>query len=116
MRSTSSMRDGAASSVCTAKRLSTFGPKVVLNATSAASRPRAITIRPMRVQGSHAVQLRPRLLMKPGLFYLLLPNMHHVIHHLDLHFRDALKLRAGGIHDLLRPSQRSGSLCHLLNN
>src|SRR5262245_86006 len=49
MRSTSSMRDGAASSVCTAKRLSTFGPTVVLNATSAASRPRAITIRPMRV-------------------------------------------------------------------
>ena len=35
-RSTASMRDGAASSVCTAKRLSTFAPKVVLNATSAA--------------------------------------------------------------------------------
>jgi len=25
---------------------------------------------------------------------------------LDLHFRDALKLRAGGIHDLHRPPQR----------
>src|SRR5262249_33532751 len=63
MRPTSSMRDGGASSVCTAKRLSTFGPKVVLNATSAASRPRAITIRPMRgtlCRASNAYQRPPR--------------------------------------------------------
>jgi hypothetical protein len=36
-------------------------------------------------------------------------------HHLDLHFRNALKLLAGSIHDLLRPPQRPGSLRHLLN-
>jgi hypothetical protein len=39
-----------------------------------------------------------------------------VIHHLDLHSCGALKLRAGGIHDLLRPSQRPGSRSHLLDD
>src|SRR5271170_2703344 len=38
----------AASSVQTTNFLSTFGPNVVAMATSAASRPRAISIRPMR--------------------------------------------------------------------
>src|SRR5262249_8232045 len=48
MRSTSSRRDGAASSVCTAKRVSTVRPQGVLNATPAAARPRAIAMRPRR--------------------------------------------------------------------
>jgi hypothetical protein len=39
---------GVISSVTTVKLLSVFGPKVVLIATSAASRPRAISTRPMR--------------------------------------------------------------------
>ena len=39
---------GTTSSVHTVKLLSVFGPKVVLIATSAASRPRAINTRPMR--------------------------------------------------------------------
>src|SRR5436190_1027382 len=38
----------ATSSVHTEKLLSVFGPKVVVIATSAASRPRAISTRPMR--------------------------------------------------------------------
>src|SRR5258706_13450961 len=33
-------------------------------------------------------------------------SIGHRMHHLDLHFGDALQLRAGGIHDLLRPSER----------
>src|SRR5206468_9885313 len=48
LRSIRSISTVCTSSVCTAKRRSTLGPKVVLKATSAASRPRAITMRPMR--------------------------------------------------------------------
>src|SRR5262249_7446056 len=49
-------------------------------------------------------------------FDLFLPSVHHLIHRLDLHFGDALHLRTNGIDDLLRPSQRSSSRSHLLDD
>jgi hypothetical protein len=39
-----------------------------------------------------------------------------VIHHLYLHFRDALHLRSGGLDDFLWPSQRASSRSHLLDD
>ncbi len=53
----------ATSSVRTVKRSSVDGPKLVVSATSAASRPRAISTRPMRgtlLRGSKVYQASPR--------------------------------------------------------
>ena len=50
-------------SACTENCTRVFGPKVVLIATSAASRPRAINTRPMRgtlLRGSNVCQAPPR--------------------------------------------------------
>jgi hypothetical protein len=39
-----------------------------------------------------------------------------VIHRLDLHFGNALHLRASGVDDLVRPSQRLGCGGHFLDD
>src|SRR5262249_23767805 len=43
-------------------------------------------------------------------------GIHYVIHRLDLHFGNSLDLRAGGINNLLRPSQVTRSRSYLFDD
>src|SRR3954451_1925229 len=66
LRSTSSISAAGASSVCTTKRRSTFGPKVVLKATSAASRPRAMADAGNVVAGIERIPAAAEIDLEPG--------------------------------------------------
>jgi hypothetical protein len=51
-----------------------------------------------------------------GGFDLLLPSVHHPVHHLDLRFGHGLYLRTRGINNLLRPTKGPRSRSHLLDD